>query len=100
MDKKKSLGIIGLGRFGQLAAKHLKEHFRVFASDCTDKAREANKLGVSFTSVGACAGKDIVLLCVPISSFERVLKQIVPFLKKGALVLDVCSVKEEPAKAM
>lgn len=97
---KKTFGIIGFGRFGQLAAKHLKNHFKVFVSNRSDKSKEAKKIGVVLTSVEECAGKDIVLICVPISEFENILKRIIPFLKKGSLVLDACSVKEEPVKTM
>lgn len=100
MKMKKTIGIIGFGRFGQLAAKHLKKQFQVFVSDKTNRSKKAKRLGVTFSSLEDCAAKDIVLLCVPISSFEKVLKQITPFLKPGSLVLDVCSVKEEPVKAM
>jgi len=99
-NMKKSLGIIGFGRFGQLAAKYLKKYFRVFVSDQLDKIIEAERIGVTFASVEECATKDIVLLCVSISGFEKVLRQIVPFLKNGTLLFDVCSVKEEPVKAM
>ncbi|MHC1604729.1 MAG: prephenate dehydrogenase/arogenate dehydrogenase family protein [Candidatus Methanofastidiosia archaeon] len=98
--KKKSLGIIGFGRFGQLVAKNLKDHFTIFASNRTDKRKEAKRVGVAYTGIKECAGKDIVVLCVPISSFEDVLEQIAPFLKRGALVVDVCSVKERPVRAM
>lgn len=96
----KSIGIIGFGRFGQLAAKHLKEHFQVFVNDKIDKRKKAEKIGVIFSSLEECATKDIVLLCVPISNFEDILKQIIPFLKRDAIVADVCSVKEEPVNAM
>lgn len=99
-DRGKSVGIIGFGRFGQLAAKHLAKHFKVFVSDHIDKRKEAREIGVTFAIAEECASKDIVLLCIPISEFEKVLRQIVPFLKKSALVCDVCSVKEEPVKVM
>lgn len=97
---RKSLGIIGFGRFGQIASKHLTKYFRVFVSDCIDKRKEARIIGVKFASLEECATKDIVLLCVAISDFEDVLKQIIPFLKDGSLVIDVCSVKEKPVKTM
>ena len=97
---RKTLGIIGFGKFGQITAKHLTKYFRVFVSDCIDKRKEAGRIGVNFASLEECATKDVVLLCVAISDFEDVLKQIVPFLKDGALVIDVCSVKEKPVKIM
>jgi len=96
----KNIGIIGFGRFGQLVASKLKDYFIIFASDCKDKSIEAEKIGVNFTDVKECAKKDIVLLCVPISKFEIVLNKISPYLKKEALVIDVCSVKEEPVRCM
>jgi len=40
----KSVGIIGFGRFGQLAAKHLKDHFQVFVIDIIDKRKKAEIL--------------------------------------------------------
>lgn len=97
---RKSLGIIGFGRFGQLAAEHLTKYFRVFVYDCFDKRKESKRIGVNFAGLKECATKDIVLLCVAISDFEDVLKQIVPFLIDGALVIDVCSVKEKPVMIM
>ena len=96
----KTVGIIGFGRFGQLVAKHLKKYFQVFVNDKIDKRKEAEKIGVNFTSLEKCATKDIVLLCVSISDFEDVLRQIIPYLKKETIVADVCSVKEKPVKVM
>lgn len=95
----KSVGIIGFGRFGQLAAKYLKNHFQVFVSDKNDKRKIAENIGVNFTSLEDCAAKNIVLLCVPISDFEDVLKQIIQFLK-DSIVAGVCSVKEKPVNIM
>jgi prephenate dehydrogenase len=96
----KTLGIIGFGRFGQLVTKHLKDNMEISVSDLIDKRKMANEMGVVFTNIEKCASNDIVLLCVPISAFEKVLLQIIPFLKTGSTVLDVCSVKESPVKAM
>lgn len=97
---KKTLGIIGFGRFGRLAAGHLKKHFKVWACDSKNLSEEAKKIGVEFGDLAECASKDVVLICVPISGFEGALKKAVPFLKKGSIVLDVCSVKEMPAALM
>ena len=41
---RKSLGIIGFGRFGQISAIHLKKYFRVFVSDCIDFSEDCGKL--------------------------------------------------------
>ncbi len=97
---KSTVGIIGFGRFGQLSAKHLKEHFEVYVCDREKRRDEAKRIGVNISTLQECAGKDIIVLSVPISDFESVVKEMLPNLKPGALVLDVCSVKEYPIKVM
>ena len=91
------IGIIGFGQFGQFAAKHMK-NCKVFAADRSDKKNIAD--GVTFTSIKEAASKEIVILSVPINKFESVVNEIKDFLKPGALVLDVCSVKVKPARIM
>jgi len=98
--QKKSVGIIGFGRFGQLTAKHLSSHFDVFVSDTVDKTVEAERNNARFESLNECASKDIVILSVPISCFEKTVKEIAPLLKSSAIVADVCSVKEMPARVL
>jgi prephenate dehydrogenase len=96
----KSAGIIGFGRFGQLTAKHLSKHFDVKVFSRTNREADAEKLGVKFAPFEDCVGSDIVILSVPIKDLEGVLDQAVPYLREDALVLDVCSVKEEPVRLM
>ena len=96
----KSIGIIGLGRFGQLMAHYLKGHFDVYVSNRSDKSEIAKYLGVHYVPIGECATKDIVVPCVPISHLKDVLLYIAPLLKEGSLVFDVCSVKLLPSRWM
>ncbi|MBI2143221.1 prephenate dehydratase [Candidatus Woesearchaeota archaeon] len=98
--KRKSVGIIGFGRFGQLLARILKDDFEVSASNLSDKSATAEKIGVSYVPVAEAAAKGIVILAVPISEMEAVLKQIKPHLKSGAVIMDTCSVKEYPLRIM
>lgn len=99
--KKKTLAIIGFGRFGQMTAEALKPHFDLYAYNPRDKSSIAKSIGVKYeTNLKNAAGKDIVILAMPISSLEEVLKEIAPHLKSGALVLDVCSVKVKPVALM
>ena len=62
----------------------------------------ASKIGVSYTSNNAEATSqaEIVILAVPIDSTTSTIKEIAPHLQKGSLLVDVTSVKEEPAKIM
>lgn len=89
---KQSIGIIGHGRFGKLAAQRLKKHFQVKIYD-----KAAKKTKAELKEAASC---DIVLLCVPISEIENTVKSIRQHIRKGALVMDVCSVKEYPARIM
>ena len=48
----KTLGILGLGAFGQLAVKHLAPHFKVAAYDPSPQAAAyAKKNNIAFTSL-------------------------------------------------
>ncbi len=95
------VGIIGLGAFGQLAARHLKGRLEVVAWDVdAGKRKRASAMGIKFVPLSEAAGSGVVLLCVPISAMESVLKQIRGMVRPGALVLDACSVKVLPCKLM
>ena len=90
------IGIIGFGRFGKLMARYLAEDFEVFVYSRTEKSIEIRETGAISSSLEEVGGQEIVVLSVPISGLQGVLREIVPFLKKDALVVDVCSVKEYP----
>jgi len=94
------IGIIGFGQLGQFMAKLLSKQFEVFVSDVVDRQKEAEETGAKFVSSSEAASKDIVIVSVPISKFEQVMNGIKNSLKKGALLIDVCSVKAKPAKIM
>lgn len=96
------VGIIGYGRFGKLIARIIKSKFRgvrilVFA-------RKRVKLGISggveFAGIDEVCDSDVIIPCVPISSFEEVIKSISGKIKPGALLIDVCSVMVHPVEVM
>ncbi len=96
----KTIAIIGFGNFGQFAARHLKAHFDVVAFDEHDFGPQAEKAGVKAASLKEAAGCDVVLVCVPVQNLESLLRKIKLHLKNGAIVVDVCSVKQKPAELM
>lgn len=99
--KKKTLGIIGVGQFTKFFLPHLKPFFsEIFISSRSDKSSVAKELGVRFSSKIHAAKQDIVILSMPISEIENVLKEIKDSVKTGALVMDVCSVKAYPVRLM
>lgn len=96
----KTLGLIGFGQFGQFAASHLKNHFKVTVFDEKDVSAAAKKLGVKTGTLKQTAQCDVVVLAVPVASLEKTLKEIAAHLKDGSWVADVCSVKEKPVAWM
>lgn len=96
----KRFGIIGFGRFGQLAARHLRERFDVIAADSGDIGAAAGALGVRAGALAEAAACDVIMLAVPVQAMEAVIGRIAPLVRPGALVLDVASVKMLPARWM
>lgn len=100
-NQNKSLGIVGFGAFGQLAARHLRPHFEVSAYDPSpDVARVAKQLGVRLSSLHSVSQADVILIAAPVSSFEQVVSEIAAACKPGTLIVDVGSVKVVPAEIM
>jgi len=92
------IGIIGFSRFGQLLAKILKPYAEVRVFNRTPKSVVAKQLGVEWDELKDICQSDIVIVAVAISATEEMIKKIAPLLKKGTIVMDVCSVKVFPAK--
>jgi prephenate dehydrogenase len=95
-----SIGIIGFGRFGRLAARYLAKDFSVVVHTRSDKAAAITACGARPASFEAACGQKIVILCMPISAMRETLRQVAPLLREDALVVDVCSVKVYPVQWM
>lgn len=96
-----SVGIVGFGAFGQLAAFHLAQHFEISAYDPSpDVAKVAKRIGVRLSSLHSVSQADVILIAAPVSSFEQVVSEIAVACKPGALVVDVGSVKVIPTEIM
>jgi len=96
----RTLGIIGFGQMAQFMCKFLNDKFNVFASDRDDKSSIAKQLGVKFVSIEEAASKEIIILSVPINQIRSTMLRIRNKLREGSLLLDICSVKVNPLKAM
>src|ERR1041385_2074411 len=95
---KPELAVIGYGRFGRFAAHHLKKYFRVYVAD-TRKGIRIER-GIVRVTLEEAAAHNVILLATPINKLQPVLRKISPLVKKGALICDVCSVKEKPIRWM
>ncbi len=96
--------VLGAGKMGVWFVKFCKENGEevILADRNKDKlARLGKELGVETAGFADAVKKaDNVMICVSISSFEDVVKQIAPFVHEGQKILDICSVKEQPVKIM
>lgn len=96
-----SLGIVGFGAFGQLAALHLSAHFEISAYDPSPGLADvAQQLGVTLSSLHSVSQADVILIAAPVSSFEQVVSEIAVACNPGALIVDVGSVKVIPSEIM
>jgi len=87
----KTVGIVGYGAFGAL----LHTLIGRFASDVVVRIHSRDKKpdGKTFCSLAETAKSDALVLAVPISEFEEVLKKVLPLMRKDTVLVDVATVK-------
>jgi prephenate dehydrogenase len=96
--------ILGAGKMGVWFAKFCKENGDkvILAGRNKEKLTKLGKeLGVqtaNFTE--AVKAADRIMICVSISAFEAVVKEIAPSIREGQVVMDICSIKDFPVKVM
>ncbi|VAV87228.1 Prephenate and/or arogenate dehydrogenase (unknown specificity) [hydrothermal vent metagenome] len=96
-----SMGVIGLGAFGQLLAQQLRPWFTIKATDpSAEAAKFAKQHDIPLVPLQEAAACKYVVLAVPVLQIEPVVKAIAQHVKPGATVLDVASVKLGPCAAM
>jgi prephenate dehydrogenase len=83
---RKSLGIIGQGEFGAYAARILKDTFEILTYSRGDRDEQLAKVTAA----------DYVMLAVPVDAYDELLPKIKPHLGAHSVIVDVCSVKQEP----
>ena len=96
-----TIGFIGLGLTGGSLAKSIRRvrpDIRIIAYNRSVSAvNEAIREGVidqaCFEITSAFEECDIVFLCVPVLTMKKLIKQLLPHLKEGALITDVGSTK-------
>ncbi|MEQ5872109.1 prephenate dehydrogenase/arogenate dehydrogenase family protein [Sagittula sp. NFXS13] len=93
------VGIIGMGAFGELIARHIVGDITVWVYD-PKLMIGMERRGVLSTTLERVAGCVVVVITTPVSSFEAVLRDIGNVCKPGALIVDVGSGKTIPARLM
>jgi prephenate dehydrogenase len=100
------ISIIGGTRgLGYWIARFLrKEGFRVIITGRDHEAGRsaATRIGAEYcpANVRAASLADVVVVSVPIDVTPDVLREVAPHVRAGGLLMDVTSVKEEPARVM
>ena len=90
-----SVGIIGYGAFGKLLYT-LVERFAPSVQIRVFSPREKPD-GTKFFTLAETAQADAVVLAVPIHAFEDVLKEVLPQMRKDAVVVDIATIKVHTA---
>lgn len=101
MSNKTKVAIIGFGNFGTLAASILSKDFEVLIHHYRDREEDiakAERIGAKLIKMEEIGDCDVVILSTPISETEKTIKELMPHLKSGALLLDTCSVKVYPCE--
>jgi 3-hydroxyisobutyrate dehydrogenase len=98
-----SIAFIGLGNMGgPMAANLVKAGHKVVAFDLVEPSRaqaKADGAAIAESSVGAVKGADVVITMLPAGKHViSVWTDIVPSVKKGALIIDCSTIDVESAK--
>jgi 3-hydroxyisobutyrate dehydrogenase len=98
-----SIAFIGLGNMGgPMAANLVKAGHKVVAFDLVAASRDqakADGAAIAESSVGAVKGADVVITMLPAGKHViSVWTDIVPSIKKGALIIDCSTIDVESAK--
>ena len=105
LKEKSNMTIIGGTRgLGKWFAKHLKNDFniRITSRDESTGKPVAEEIGVEYNSnnIEAIKDADIIVFSVPIEHMVETIKEVAPHAPEGSLLMDVTSVKTEPAEAL
>jgi len=94
------IGIIGFGRLGELLTRHFAAEHEIKVYDTRRVSARVRAIGAKAAPLAEVCGQEVVVPCVPIADFSPLLRRIRGLLRPDALVVDVCSVKEHPVRAM
>jgi prephenate dehydrogenase len=95
-----NVGVLGFGRIGRLLVRHFARDAKLFVYDPKLSARQVRALGAAPATLAEACAQEVVVLCVPMAAFEGLTRRIKKLVRPDALVVDVCSVKEHPVRAM
>ena len=95
----KKVGLIGLGRFGELLYRQLSRKVLVEVHD-PGQSRKAEHNDIPFIDLPQVCTNELVILAVPISAIPKAGKEIARTLAPATTVMDVCAVKKYPLQIL
>ena len=95
-----TVGLIGYGRFGKLAARLLARRVHIVVADRSRPRLRGAQRNIKAVTIAEAAAQEIVVLAVPVSQLPDLLRRIKRYVRAGALVIDVCAVKAQPTRWM
>lgn len=99
----KKVSIVGFGRFGKTLYRLIKDDFVIVLynrSEIAPNAIELTKNTAITKNLSEVYKSEVIFFAVPISSFEKVIKEHRKYFGKKHLLIDVLSVKLHPAKVL
>ena len=100
-----NVGIIGgTDGLGKTLVYYFRDEFEVYITGTDHKKgrRVAEELNVNYieSNAGLANISDMLIVAVPIQFTSGVIREVAPFMKSGSVMIDVTSIKEEPARTM
>lgn len=95
----KKISILGLGLIGGSIAKALRNstlQLEISAFDKNDvleNALEEKVIDSKLSNIDESVNSDLIFLCLPVNLSLNVFKELIPNLKNGTIITDVCGVK-------
>lgn len=96
----RKVGVIGYGMFGKLLFKEMLKGLSVTVYSRHLRSEPETEIKRAKNLRELVENTDFIIPAVPISKFEEVIKEIIPYLRKNTVVMDVCSVKSYPVQIM
>ena len=104
VDKENMTRIGGTRGLGRWVAEHLNNDFNITITSRNETSglEVANDLGVGYSNnnIEAIKNADIIIFSVPIEHMVETIEDVAPHAPEGSLLMDVCSIKTEPAEAL
>jgi prephenate dehydrogenase len=100
------VAIVGVGLIGGSLAAAIKQHRLATHvvgigrhAKTIEHARSLGLIDTAATEMAACAGADLIALCVPVAQTQASLHAALPYLSKQALITDAGSTKQDVVAA-